>query len=171
MTWMACEFVNIRWVWKWLENSLLLFLKIIISKLGIHIRTRKALIEWSKLWSGEKTSYSTCLSTLIAVTLPEALPTRTDLWNIGESMIVYIGHWKKKIILVACKYWDSWKSNYFLASQYIELLRVVMFKVFPSSNCPYHGVKVTCFGKSVKVLTGEFSTFTIKIFANVTCLK
>ena len=34
--------------------------------------------------------------------------------------------------------------------------------VFPNTNCPYHDVKVTCFGKSVKVLTGEFSTFTIK---------
>ena len=37
-----------------------------------------------------------------------------------------------------------------------------VYKVFPSTNCPYHGVKVTWFGKSVKVLTREFSAFTIK---------
>ena len=36
------------------------------------------------------------------------------------------------------------------------------FKVFPSTNCPCRGVKVTYFGQSVKVLTGQFSTFTIK---------
>ena len=41
-------------------------------------------------------------------------------------------------------------------------------KVFPSANCPYHGVKVTFFGKSAKVLTGEFSTFTIKSLQNNT---
>ena len=36
-------------------------------------------------------------------------------------------------------------------------------KVFPSSNCPYHGVKVKCYGKkSIQVPTREFSTFTIK---------
>ena len=29
-------------------------------------------------------------------------------------------------------------------------------------RCPYHGVKITCLGKSVKVHTGEFSAFTIK---------
>ena len=29
-------------------------------------------------------------------------------------------------------------------------------EVFPSTNCPYRGVKVTCFGKSVQVLTGSF---------------
>ena len=34
----------------------------------IHTRARKALIERYKLSSGEKTSYSICLSTLIAVT-------------------------------------------------------------------------------------------------------
>ena len=50
------------------KNSLLLFLKIIISQFRLHIRARKALIERHKLSSGEKTSYSTCLSTLIAVT-------------------------------------------------------------------------------------------------------
>ena len=42
------------------------------------------------------------------------------------------------------------------------------FKVFPSTNCSYHGVKVTCFGKSVKILSGEFSTFTIKSLQNNT---
>ena len=30
-------------------------------------------------------------------TLPEALPAGTDLWNIGESMIVYIGTLKKML--------------------------------------------------------------------------
>ena len=30
---------------------------------------------------------------------------------------------EKVIILAACKYWDSSKSNYFSASQYIEFLR------------------------------------------------
>ena len=38
----------------------------------------------------------------------------------------------------------------------------VLDKVFLSTNCPYRGVKVPCFGKRVKVLTGEFSAFTIK---------
>ena len=42
------------------------------------------------------------------------------------------------------------------------------FKLFPCTKCPYHGVKVTCFGKSVNVLTGEFSTFTIKSLQNNT---
>ena len=37
-------------------------------KLRLHILARKALIERYKLSSGEKTSYSTCLSSLIAVT-------------------------------------------------------------------------------------------------------
>lgn len=61
------------------------------------------------------------------VILPEALPTRTDFmlafYGNGGSMIVYIGTLKKIIILAVCKYWDSWKSNYFKASQYIELIR------------------------------------------------
>ena len=35
-------------------------------------------------------------------------------------------------------------------------------KVFPSTNCLYRGVKETCFRKSVRVFTGEFSAFTIK---------
>ena len=43
-----------------------------------------------------------------------------------------------------------------------------LFKVFSSTNCPYRGVKVTCFGKSVKVLIGEFTTFTIKSLQNNT---
>ena len=30
-------------------------------------------------------------------------------------------------------------------------------KIFPSTNCPYYGVNVTCFGKSVKIFTGEFA--------------
>ena len=45
-----------------------LFLKIIISYLRLHILARKAFIEQYELSSGEKTSYSTCLSSLIAVT-------------------------------------------------------------------------------------------------------
>ena len=73
------------------------------------IWARKALTERYKLSAVEKTSYSICLSTLIAVTntLPEALSTRTDLLNIGESTIVCIGTLKKIIILAACMYWDS----------------------------------------------------------------
>ena len=39
-------------------------------------------------------------------------------------------------------------------------------KVFPCTNCQYGGVKVTCFGKSVRVLIGEFSTFTIQSLPN-----
>ena len=31
----------------------------------------------------------------------------------------------------------------------------IIFKVFPSTTCPYRGVKVTCFGKSLKVFTRE----------------
>ena len=34
---------------------------------------------------------------------------------------------------------------------------------FPSTNCPYRGVKATCFGKSVKVLTGDLFLFYISI--------
>ena len=45
-----------------------------------------------------------------------------------------------------------------------------MIKVFPSTDCPYRGVKVTCFGKSVTVLTREFSTFAIKPLQNNTIL-
>ena len=37
-----------------------------------------------------------------------------------------------------------------------------IIKVFPSTNCFHRGEKDTCFGKSVKVLTREFQTFTIK---------
>ena len=59
----------------------------------MQIRARKALIERYQLPSGEKTSYSTCLSTLIAVT-NIALST-ADYWR--ESTIVYtcIGTLKK----------------------------------------------------------------------------
>ena len=48
------------------------------------------------------------------------------------------------------------------------MVPVAVFRVFPSTNCLYLGVKVTCFGKSVKILTGEFSTFTIKSLQNNT---
>ena len=41
-------------------------------------------------------------------------------------------------------------------------------KVFHSTNCPYRGEKVTCFGKSVKVLKGEFSAFTFYSLQNNT---
>ena len=41
-------------------------------------------------------------------------------------------------------------------------------KVFPYTDYPYHGGKVTCFGKSVKSLTREFSTFVIKCLQNDT---
>ena len=51
------------------------------------------------------------------------------------------------------------------ASVMIGALRV---KVFPSNDCPYRGVKVTCFGKSVTVLKREFSTFAIKSLQNNT---
>ena len=38
-----------------------------------------------------------------------------------------------------------------------NLFKVIHFKVFPSTNCPYRVVKVTCFEKkSVQVLTREF---------------
>ena len=43
-----------------------------------------------------------------------------------------------------------------------------LIKVFSSTNCPYHGMKVTCFGKSVKVFTGALSSFTIKSLQNDT---
>ena len=43
-----------------------------------------------------------------------------------------------------------------------------LFKVFPSTDCPYRGVKVACFGKSVKVRTREFSTFAIEQLQNKT---
>ena len=46
----------------------------------------------------------------------------------------------------------------------------IIYKVFPCTNCPYHGGKVTYFGKSVKVLTGEFSIFTIKSVQNIMSL-
>ena len=42
------------------------------------------------------------------------------------------------------------------------------FKVFPSTNCPYHGVKIACLGISVKSLTREFSTFALKSLQNNT---
>ena len=47
---------------------------------------------------------------------------------------------------------------------------IFIFKVFPSTICPYHGVKVhvTCFRISVKVPTGEFPTFTIESLQNNT---
>ena len=48
------------------------------------------------------------------------------------------------------------------------MVPVAVFKVFPSTNSPYLGVKVTCFGKSVTFLTGEFSIFTIKSLQNNT---
>ena len=43
-----------------------------------------------------------------------------------------------------------------------------LIKVFSSTNCPYHGMKVTCFGKSMKVFTGALSSFTIKSLQNNT---
>ena len=96
----------------------------------MHIRARKALIERYKLSAGEKTSYSICLSTLIAVT--------NIAWSTLDSNR-FVEYWRefdrmywdteKIIILAACMYWDSWKSNYFWASQYTELLRVVSVSI------------------------------------------
>ena len=56
----------------------------------------------------------------------------------------------------------------FVALSIMYLYIVCDVKVFPSTNCPYRGVKVTCFGKSVKVLTREFSTFAISSLQNNT---
>ena len=50
---------------------------------------------------------------------------------------------------------------------YLPFFRIhANLKVFPSTISPYHGVKVTHFGKSVKFLTREFSTFTTKSLQN-----
>ena len=50
---------------------------------------------------------------------------------------------------------------------YIVLQRLYI-KLFPRTNCPYHGVKVTCFEKKREVLTGEFSTVTLNSLQNNT---
>ena len=50
---------------------------------------------------------------------------------------------------------------------WIEVTIFLYLKVFPSTDCPYRGVKVACFGiKSVKVLIREFSIFAIKALQN-----
>ena len=61
------------------------------TKFRIHTLARKALIERYKLSSGEKTSYSICLSILIAVTnIARSTP------DLNDRM-----------------YWDTEKNNYF----------------------------------------------------------
>ena len=45
----------------------------------------------------------------------------------------------------------------------------VTLRYYPAgANCPYRGVQVTCFGKSLNILTGEISTFTIISLQNNT---
>ena len=43
-----------------------------------------------------------------------------------------------------------------VVSYWRKYVNLVLFKVFPSTNCPYRRVKVTCFGKSVKFLQESF---------------
>ena len=40
--------------------------------------------------------------------------------------------------------------------------KIQAFKVFPSMNCQFREAKVTYFGKTVQVLTRQFSAFAIK---------
>ena len=65
-----------------------------------HIRARKALIERYKLSSGEKTSYSTCLSSLIAV---------TNIARSNADSNWFMEYWQKYDYI----YWDTEINNYF----------------------------------------------------------
>ena len=49
---------------------------------------------------------------------------------------------------------------------YIVLQQRLYINLFPRTNCPYRGVKVTCFEKKREVLTGEFSTVTLNCLQN-----
>ena len=79
----------------------------------------------------------------------------------SKNFMLSLVEWEKSFM-------TSGPDHVYICPLWFLLCLVPQFKVFPSTNCPYRGVKVRSFRKSVKVLTGEVSTFTFKFLQNNT---
>ena len=111
-------------------------------------------------------------------TLTPTAPTTIRLWEtftftlflyetVFWSVLLMTTHWlsmKDENVTLLILHWSE--IHRLFNKFWNQPAIVSVFKVFPSTKCPYCGVKVTCFGKIVKVLPREFSTTALKSLQN-----